>query len=146
MKNYYGYALRAVWIRILVFVAGSLSILSLLSYFLGIYSFLRGATWLLIIEIFCLSALCLSTNRHGKDQVRDLLLSGLWAGALATLAYDVVRIPVAHSGIPVFKAISYFGTVLLGVQSPTPLSEVLGWAYHLSNGVSFGLMYVALVR
>ena len=75
----------------------------------------------------------------------QLLCSGFWAGGLATLAYDVVRIPVAHSGVPVFKAISYFGTLLLGVQSPTPLSEALGWAYHLSNGVSFGLMYAALV-
>jgi hypothetical protein len=58
----------------------------------------------------------------------------------------VARIPVAHAGIPVFKAISYFGTVLVGVDSPTPLSETLGWAYHLTNGVSFGLMYAALVR
>jgi len=85
---------------------------------------------------------------HAKGLMEPIswLVSGLWTGALATLAYDLVRIPVAHSGIPVFKAVSYFGTLLLGVQSPTPVSEVLGWAYHLSNGVSFGLMYVALFR
>ena len=84
--------------------------------------------------------------RGKHDSARDLILAGLWAGGLATLAYDVARIPVAYAGVPVFKAISYFGTVLVGVESPTPLSEALGWGYHLTNGVSFGLMYAALVR
>jgi hypothetical protein len=48
--------------------------------------------------------------------------------------------------VPVFKAISYFGTVMVGAESPTLASEALGWAYHLSNGISFGLMYAALVK
>jgi hypothetical protein len=97
-------------------------------------------------EIVCLSALWFSARRYGRESICKLLASGLWAGGLATLAYDVVRIPVAHSGIPVFKAISYFGTVLIGGSTPTTVSEILGWAYHLTNGVSFGLMYVSLVQ
>lgn len=142
MKN----VLHTVLLRVLIFTAASLSILSLLSYFLGIYSFQRAAVWLLAIEIICVAATYFLAKRSQTVWICELVVAGLWAGALATLAYDIVRIPVAHSGIPVFKAISYFGTVLLGVQSPTPLSETLGWAYHLSNGVSFGLMYAALVK
>jgi hypothetical protein len=129
--------------RLLLFALASLSILSLLLYFIGLISFQLGAVCLLSIELAGIFAL---VTRVGSQRVRNLLFSGLWAGGLATLAYDIVRIPVAHSGVPVFKAISYFGTVLVGVDSPTPLSEALGWAYHLSNGISFGLMYVALVR
>jgi hypothetical protein len=64
---------------------------------------------------------------------------------LATLAYDLVRVPIAWAGVPVFKAIAYFGTVILGTTSPSLLSEVVGWAYHLSNGIGFALMYVSLV-
>ncbi len=45
--------------------------------------------------------------------------------------------------MPVFKAISYFGTVMLGVSRPTLSSEIVGWLYHLSNGMGFGLMYAA---
>lgn len=132
--------------RILIVLFGSLSIASLLMYFLGFGSFVRLASVLLLIEGVGLSGIAIASRANGLKETLGLLRSGLWAGALATLAYDIVRIPVAHSGIPVFKAISYFGTLLLGVQSPTPLSEALGWAYHLSNGVSFGLMYAALVR
>lgn len=139
-------SLRETKIRLVLFIFCSLSILSLLLYFLGVVSFQRAAIYLLAIEIVGISTLWFSANVYGWRDVDGLLSSGLWSSALATLAYDIVRIPVAHSGIPVFKAISYFGTVLLGVQSPTPLSETLGWAYHLSNGVSFGLMYAALVK
>src|SRR5262249_34448175 len=78
--------------------------------------------------------------------LRVLILEGLWAGALATVVYDVVRIPIVHAGVPVFKAISYFGTVFLNQERPTLASEVVGWAYHLSNGVSFGLMYTAIAQ
>jgi hypothetical protein len=132
--------------RTWVFFFGSLSITSLLLYFLGISSFVSLAVILFMLEAVGLVCFAIAAWRKGLDDVLALLWSGLWAGALATLAYDIIRIPVAHSGIPVFKAISYFGTLLLGVQSPTPVSEILGWAYHLSNGVSFGLMYVALFR
>ena len=131
--------------RLLITLFGSLSVASLLLYFLGVGSFTLLALTLLAVESAGLIGLAIWARSKGWDKTIDLLISGLWVGALATLAYDIVRIPVAHSGIPVFKAISYFGTVLLGVQSPTPLSETLGWAYHLSNGVSFGLMYAALV-
>lgn len=133
-------------VRLLVFVFGSLSVASLLLYFLGLLSFRAGAVWLLAVEVGGLALLWSFAGEDDRERVTQLLLSGVWAGGLATVAYDVVRIPVAHSGVPVFKAISYFGTVLVGVNSPTLLSETLGWGYHLSNGVSFGLMYAALVR
>lgn len=132
-------------VRLLIAALGSLSILSLLLYFTGIFGFQKSAVGLLSIELMGCGLVYLRVTKSDKKQTAELFQSGLWAGALATLAYDIVRIPVAHSGIPVFKAISYFGTVLLGVQFPTPLSETLGWAYHLTNGVSFGLMYAALV-
>jgi hypothetical protein len=140
------YSSRGWFIRLLTAGLGSLSILSLLLYFAGLLRFQRSVFCLLAIASVGLYLVWFVGSKYGSEWSGELLLSGLWAGLLATLAYDIVRIPVAHSGVPVFKAISYFGTVLLGVQSPTPLSEALGWAYHLSNGVSFGLMYAALVR
>jgi hypothetical protein len=132
--------------RFTVFALGSLSILSLLFYFLGVVSFGSGVVWMLTVEVTGLCILSCVAGAEEKLLARQLISSGLWAGGLATLAYDVARIPVAHAGVPVFKAISYFGTVLVGAESPTAVSEVLGWGYHLTNGVSFGLMYVALVR
>lgn len=135
-----------LFIRLLLFLFSTLSIGSLLCYFLGAAAFNKVTAQTLLVEIAGLALIARWLVKHQRKELQGYFLGGLWAGSLATLAYDVVRIPVAHSGIPVFKAISYFGTVLLGVQSPTPLSETLGWAYHLSNGVSFGLMYAALVQ
>jgi hypothetical protein len=140
------YKRRELAARLLLFALGSLSILSLLLYFLGTISLQAGTVCLLSAELAGLLALLIRARRDNAEWFHKLLFSGLWAGGLATLAYDIVRIPVAHAGIPVFKAISYFGTVLVGVESPTPLSEILGWGYHLTNGISFGLMYAALVR
>lgn len=125
--------------RFWVFTAASLSIGSLLLYFFGIASFARLATILLVVEVVALGIL--ARNSDGQK----LVIPGIWAGLLATLFYDVVRVPIVQSGVPVFKAISYFGTTLLGVERPTASSEALGWAYHLSNGVSFALMYAALM-
>lgn len=137
---------RDLGFRSLVFGLGSLSIASLLLYFFGLGRFSVFAAGLLSIETVGLSLLAAFARHRGRRARIDLIVQGLWAGMLATLVYDVVRIPIAHSGIPVFKAISYFGTVMLGLDRPTVASEALGWAYHLSNGVSFGLMYAALFR
>lgn len=132
--------------KLLIMLLGSLSVGSLLFYFHGLGKFAHIAPALLLIETCGLIFVAWWSVKNRREELLRRLVGGLWAGGLATVAYDVVRIPVAHSGIPVFKAISYFGTLLVGVESPTPLSEALGWAYHLSNGISFGLMYAAVVR
>lgn len=130
--------------RGILFIAGSMSIGSLLLYFFGISSFSRVSITLSTIEVLLLGSLLSWAWRTSWAEAKLLLLGGFYSGLLATLAYDVVRIPIVHAGIPVFKAISYFGTVLVGQDHPTPLSEFLGWSYHLSNGISFALMYGAL--
>jgi hypothetical protein len=128
-------------LRLAVFAFASLSIASLLMYFLGVGRFRSLGPALLAIELAGLTAIAWLAPAS-----RRLMVSGLCAGALATLAYDIVRVPLVHSDIPVFKAISYFGVLLLGADRPTTASEILGWGYHLSNGISFGLMYAAIAR
>jgi hypothetical protein len=120
-----------------------MSIGSLLLYFFGVASFSLLSITLSAIEVVLLLYLAWWAWSKSWDEAKRLLLAGIWAGCLATFAYDIVRVPIVHAGVPVFKAISYFGTVLLGQDRPSALSELLGWSYHLSNGVSFALMYVA---
>lgn len=129
------------------FVLGSASIASLLLYFYGVAAMGTGTRWLLLPSLLALLIFLVLAVRCRQAELVDRILAGLWAGALATLAYDVVRVPISASGVPVFKAISYFGTLILDQAKPTLSSEVAGWGYHLSNGVGFGLMYaVALTR
>jgi hypothetical protein len=125
------------------FVLASSSILSLLIYFSGWMSMAQACGWLLVPSIGLLGLLALGRG-EGAVAFRAVLARGLWAGSFATLAYDLVRMPLAHAGAPVFKAISYFGTLLLNVPRPTMASEIVGWSYHLSNGLGFAVMYALL--
>lgn len=127
------------------FLLGSASIASLLLYFYGVTSMGAGARWLLLPALILLAVFVLAVARRDAA-LADRVVAGLWAGAVATFVYDVVRVPIAASGVPVFKAISYFGTLILDQLRPTLASEVVGWGYHLSNGVGFGLMYAVMVR
>jgi hypothetical protein len=127
------------------FVLGSTSIGSLLLYFYGVTSMGAGTRFLLLPATVLLVVFLLAVVRRDAE-LADRVVAGIWAGALATLFYDLVRVPIAASGVPVFKAISYFGTVILDQARPTLASEVTGWAYHLSNGVGFGLMYAMVVK
>jgi hypothetical protein len=127
------------------FALGAASIASLLLYFYGVLSMGDGARWLLLPALVLLAVFVLAFARRDA-MLAERVVAGVWAGALATFAYDVVRVPIAASGVPVFKAISYFGTLILEQPHPTLASEVAGWGYHLSNGIGFGLMYVMMVR
>lgn len=132
-------------ILLVPFALGSVSIASLLLYFNGVMPFSSGVLCLLLPAIAVLAVFALWVRKSGRVEVYDRVLAGLWAGALATLAYDVVRVPIVMSGVPVFKAISYFGTVMVDQDSPTLGSEIAGWSYHFSNGMGFALMYTAMV-
>ena len=128
------------------FVLSSTSIGTLLVYFSGRMGMSRAVWTLLMPSIVLLILMAAWGARTGRDDLVRRLGAGVWAGGFATLVYDIVRVPIAHSGVPVFKAISYFGTVILGEPSPTLATDAVGWAYHLSNGIGFALMYMLLVR
>lgn len=128
----------------LAFLCASTSIGSLVLYLLGVAEFRVLLYWLLLPGILALAGCYWWAKGKNKLELRQRILGGLWAGLVATLVYDVARVPSMMSGIPVFKAVSYFGTVMLGLTTPTYASEVMGWLFHVSNGVEFGLMYVLL--
>jgi len=131
----------AAWVP---FLLGAASVASLLLYFYGVASMPVGTSWLLL-PAFPILAIFLAWAQRRDAELRDRVVAGLWAGSLATLFYDLVRVPISASGVPVFKAISYFGTLLLGQTAPTFGSELAGWSYHVCNGIGFGLMYAVLV-
>jgi hypothetical protein len=88
---------------------------------------------------------------------------GAVAGLVAAIAYDVFRLPfvvAAADGIgpewlrlPLFKVFPRFGAMILGQPFDTATADsqfslaahLLGWTYHFSNGITFGVMYMALV-
>ena len=128
------------------FFLGASSIAALLLYFYGFTGMGPAVRAVTLPGLTLLTLLAIWARLFGREALWERLMAGLWAGALATLAYDVVRLPISLWDVPVFKSISYFGTLILDLPSPTPLSEWVGWTYHLTNGVTFGLMYALIVK
>ena len=87
------------------------------------------------------------------------VLIGAGCGLLAAFSYDIFRLPFVFSKewglsgiIPplrLFNAFPAFGAMILGEAYPratyTVSEHLLGWAYHFSNAITFGIMYLALV-
>ncbi len=136
------------------FILSASSIICLLTEFYGLCP-MRLFT--LAVFLPCMVGL---TIWSGMD--RRLLfpvLFGAGCGLLAAVAYDVFRLPFVFSNqwglkgvvphLKLFNAFPAFGAMILGEAYPRAsytLSEhLLGWAYHFSNAITFGIMYLAAV-
>src|SRR5438093_9195193 len=131
--------------RILLFALAGGPIASLFLYFWGLSSMPSAVRFLVLPAIAGVFGVWAVSRLRNWFDLSSRIERGLWAGSFATLIYDLVRLPLAHFGIPIFKANSYFGTVILGTGHPTFASEVVGWGFHFATGVGFGLMYFLIV-
>jgi hypothetical protein len=79
-----------------------------------------------------------------NDPLARLAVVGLGAGALATAALEAIRLPGFWLGFMPGNLPRLMGVLLLDqfATGPTLGSDIAGWAYHLWNGASFGLIYV----
>ncbi len=109
----------------------------------------------LILLIFIATADYLKGNRLLYRRI----WIGSWVGFFATIAYDLFRLPFVYSQtwgienwmpyLPLFKVFPRFGAMILG--EPTEqiayswLCHGVGWIYHFSNGITFGIMYTTLL-
>src|SRR5262249_3484009 len=107
-----------------VALIGVSSVGTLLMYFFGVAELAYTVRVVLIPATVVLAIFTAWARSANREEIYDRIVSGLWAGTLATLIYDIVRVPVAMAGVPVFRAISYFGTIILAQPTPTLASEI----------------------
>jgi hypothetical protein len=88
---------------------------------------------------------------------------GTIGGFIAAVSYDLFRIPFVVAAadkigppwlrLPLYKVFPQFGAMILGEPySPsqtdsqfTLRAHIVGWIYHFSNGMTFGVMYMAMI-
>jgi hypothetical protein len=147
------------WSRCLVFVLASTSLGCLMAQFYGLCSMRLFAGAVFLPASLALLGLAGYDLFKGDGRLGWCVLTGLGAGLLAAVAYDVFRLPFVFSrqwglsalvpALDLFKVFPGFGAMLLGqpVEQPrySTTTSLLGWAYHFSNGATIGLMYVALI-
>jgi hypothetical protein len=106
-----------------------------------------------------LAALCVAfvglgvvLRRASPAIVRELwrtARAGIIAGVVATFVYDVARTSLSlldPSPYNPFEAIRQFGIGIVGIDAGTTTIMGVGWAVHLLNGMSFGVIYAMFAR
>ena len=145
--------------RTLIFFLAATSIWCLLAEMYGLCSMRTFTIWILIPATVILYALGIWDRGRGDGTLWRGVVIGSIAGLLAAVAYDIFRLPFVFShawgltGIvpqmPLYIVFPRFGAMILGQpveQAHYSLAaQIVGWAYHFSNGITFGVMYVALL-
>lgn len=149
--------------RTLVFLLSATSIWCLLAEFYGLCSMRLFTFAILIPATVALIAIAFVDRARGEGRLWKPVLIGACGGFLAACAYDLFRLvwvvgAADHVGptwlrLPLFKVFPRFGAMILGLpytaqqtDSQFPLlAHVVGWVYHFSNGITFGVMYMALI-
>jgi hypothetical protein len=149
--------------RGIVFFLAATSIWCLLAEFYGLCSMRTFAFTILLPATALLALMTVMDYFKGDGRLFNAVLAGTVGGLVAAIAYDLFRLPwvlgaADHLGpwwmrLPLFKVFPRFGAMILGqpYDATMPDSQftlaahLVGWVYHLSNGVTFGVMYMAMI-
>jgi hypothetical protein len=148
----------AAW-RVVIFALAATSIWCLLAEMYGLCSMRTFTLWILIPATILLYALAFFDRSRGDGTLWRGVIIGSLAGFLAAVAYDVFRLPFVFSNawhltgivpqMPLYKVFPRCGAMILGQaveqEHYSLAAQVVGWTYHFSNGITFGVMYVALI-
>jgi len=80
----------------------------------------------------------------GLEPVQQRIRIGAIGGVAGIIGYDVVRIPLVLIGQRVLAPIDSYGLMINGGHMASPWSNTFGWLFHLSNGVTFGVIYAVV--
>ena len=125
-----------------IFVLAGGSIAALLADVFGI-----APMWLVFLGASIPSMVLLAVlavSPRVNPELRRRIRVGALAGVIGTLGYDVVRVPFAVAGQRVFAPIESYGLLIANATASSGLTSTVGWLYHLSNGVTFGIAYAAV--
>ena len=143
--------------RMIVFVLACTSIACLLSEFYRLCPMRAFALFVFLPALTGLAALMVADLICGDRRLWRGVVIGVVSGLTAAVVYDLFRLPFVcarawgiDSIVPplnLFKVFPAFGAMILGeatAQTDYSFSAYLiGWTYHFSNGMTFGVMFVA---
>ena len=145
--------------RVIVFGLAATSIWCLLA---EMYNLIGMRTFFYSILLPCtalLYGIAIFDRTRGDGRLWRAVILGTLAGLFGAIAYDIFRLPFVYSDalglgrfgipqMPLFKVFPRFGALILGrpIEQPTYslAAHLTGWAYHFSNGATFGVMFAAV--
>ena len=110
-----------------------------------LYQIMSMATFGRLITAPALVALAaLGAAPTVNPELRRRIQIGAVAGVVGTIGYDLFRLPFVPLGLRLFAPIDSYGLLLADADMASPATTTLGWLFHLSNGVTFGVMYAVV--
>lgn len=123
-----------------------LTVAPLLGWVYGVGAFgtlLRGVALPAMVAVGA-TAVVLVVRRPTAQLTRALRV-GAVAGLVGTAGYDLFRVPfVALGGMRLLSPIETYGVLLADATASSGATAVLGWTYHVANGVLFAVAYAAM--
>jgi hypothetical protein len=132
--------------EVVQFLLAAVSIICLLLDFYDVISMRNSVYYgLLPASLVLIIWLLLAVRRQDRESTM-VIGYGAFFGFVAAIAYDIYRIPFALQGMPIFSVFPKFGQLILHREAPAWMIHSTGWLYHFSNGMGFGIMYMAVAR
>ncbi|HEX8003668.1 MAG TPA: hypothetical protein VF519_13340 [Mycobacteriales bacterium] len=134
-------------VAVLTVALASTSIVALVLHALGWLRMPYAVSFLTLPGLVLLLGLMVWAGRVDHAFLRDRLAAGTIGGLLGLLAYDLGRwllVLTVPLGFDPFAPIRGFGTFITGRPAPSAAAAVAGWAYHVSNGWTFGVAYAVI--
>lgn len=138
-------------------VGGLRAVLGIGALFSGVAlltNILAGVSLLLSLGVATLAfvlvgvVVLLRASSPERSRTVEVALIGLGSGLLATFAYDTTKAILSQldsSPYDPFEALRVFGRLLIGESAARDEVFAVGAAYHLLNGLTFGLAFTFLL-
>jgi hypothetical protein len=136
-----------VRLRAIGALAALVSLAALLAHVFGLLAMDYFLTFFGVPSIVVLLVLASYARRIETAPLLRALVVGFWGGALATVAYDLVRAALFASRLTSyngFTAIHIFGGWITRTPPGSTAAAIAGWIYHYWNGLSFGIFYALI--
>jgi hypothetical protein len=145
--------------RALVFTLAATSIWCLLAEMYNLCNMRTFFYTILLPSTVALYGIAILDRNRGDGRLWRAVILGTLAGLVGAVAYDIFRLPFVYSDawglgrigipqMPLFKVFPRFGALILGQPIEQPsyslAANLIGWAYHFSNGATFGVMFAAM--
>ncbi|GAC1399136.1 MAG: hypothetical protein NVSMB52_12680 [Chloroflexota bacterium] len=134
-------------LRASTFICASISLVALLAHIAGVLEMRYFLFFFGIPSLLFLTSVAAYARLIDQTVFVNVLEVGLFAGIVATVAYDVARLALMETHIfdyDSYKAITIFGSWITKTPRTTSQSFLAGWTYHYWNGISFSIMYMVI--
>jgi hypothetical protein len=132
----------AVGLAVVVLCATSVG--ALVADLYGVMAMGRFVLFVTVPALVVVSVIGLARVPAWSDLQRRIAV-GAVAGFVGTVGYDVFRIPFALAGQRIFAPIDSYGLLIDGGPMSSGWTDLLGWGFHFSNGITFGIAYAIVL-